>query len=54
MILYEVYDGHLVNMVLTHGILQIWSERENLRDYTNIFGISERIEIILELLDYEV
>lgn len=32
MILYEVYDGHLVNTVLTHGILQIWSERENLRE----------------------
>lgn len=25
-----MYDGYLVNMVLTHGILQIWSERENL------------------------
>ena len=54
MIVYEVYDGHLVNTVLTHGILQIWGERESLRYYANIFGISERIESILEVLDYGI
>lgn len=54
MIVYEVYDGHLVNTVLTHDILHIWLERVSLRDYANIFGISERIESILEVLDYEI
>ena len=54
MILYEVYDRHLVNTILTYGILQIWLERVSLRDYANIFVISERIESILEVLDYEV
>lgn len=54
MIVYEVYDGHLVNTVLTHGILSIWLERVSLRYYANIFGISERIESILEVLAYEI
>lgn len=44
----------LINKVLTHGILRIWLERVSLRDYANIFGISERIESILEVLAYEV
>ena len=44
----------LINTVLTHGILRIWRERESFRDYANIFGISERIESILEVLAYEV
>ena len=44
----------LINKVLTHGILCIWLERVSLRYYANIFGISERIESILEVLDYEI
>lgn len=44
-----------VTEVDKYGIDSLYlTDMVSLRDYANIFGISERIESILEVLDYEI
>ena len=47
--MYMIWKGPFVIFYLKKSSRDIWK----LRDYANIFGISEQIESILEVLAYE-